>query len=293
MQRDRELEAVQDLARAVEAQQALRVSLDRTGGRVARLEGKRVGGSRDEEVDRGAPNRARRRADTGANVCAHGDIVGEPHPRRPRHGRFRVRFAKRVGHPANRTREREPSDGVVNADLSVSALRQLVVRGGHRDAETVTPFDAVRPPAHEPLALVVIESTWTNDRIGSEAPAKCETASQAGREGERGKVLHFVDRPLAHMEPVHEVELYDAGVRHPRPAQVRGSVQERLRADRRGSDECEQNERSTLHGAPPLQRPSAWTIRNPQSAIRSVYRHSRTQRSYSTGTTPPCCSTSI
>src|SRR2546430_11425479 len=30
-----------------------------------------------------------------------------------------------------------------------------------------------------------------------------------------------------------------------------------------------QNERSTLHGAPPLQRPSAWTIRNPKSAIRN------------------------
>ena len=71
-------------ARAVEAQQGLRVSLDRVRGRVARLERERMGGSRDEEVDRGAPNRARRRADTRANVRAHGDIVGEPHHGTPR-----------------------------------------------------------------------------------------------------------------------------------------------------------------------------------------------------------------
>src|SRR5437588_7268735 len=127
-----------------------------------------------------------------------------------------------------------------------------------------------------------------------------EVVAHAGRQRESGIVDDGVGGPREDVKSVHEVELHDARLAHPRAPQVRSSIHEGLRVEGRGRRcdcEGEQSQRYTLHDDPPGMRTldrRGLSIRNPKSAIRNFdHRHSPTHRSYSTGTMPVCASTSM
>src|SRR5260370_40686853 len=75
--RDRELEAVETLGLADG------IALDRTRHGVTHFETERAGRSRDQEVERGTPRRAHRRAYERAHVGAEGYVAVDPHHAAP------------------------------------------------------------------------------------------------------------------------------------------------------------------------------------------------------------------
>src|SRR5437773_12354317 len=100
-----------------------------------------------------------------------------------------------------------------------------------------------------------------------------EVVAHAGRQRESGIVDDGVGGPREDVKSVHEVELHDARLAHPRAPQVRSSIHEGLRVERRYNQqggEDEQSQRNTLHDDPPWDEDVRSTRPyNPQSAIRN------------------------
>ena len=223
VERDREFEAVEFL------REPSRIALDRAGRGVADLERKGVGRAGDHEVQRRAPRGARGGSHQRSHVRAHGDVIAEAGDDAAGERRARLRGPVRMAHGARRAGERHRPARVVDAHLGVAALGERVVGGGYRDGEPWGSFGAQRPPAHVPLALVVVRLPGPDQGVRAEVPAHGERAAQAGGDREGGIVDHFMDRPGADGEAVHEVELDDAAVGHPGAAEVGRPVHQGLR----------------------------------------------------------------
>ncbi len=247
VQRDRELEAVENVLRR---RDALRCALDRGAGSVAGMKRKRVRRSWNHEVDRRAPRREHRGAHERAHVRADTDVRIQACVEATRKRRRPIaRLPKAARHRASGAVQREPASRPIDSDLSVDALREEVVSRRHRDSEAGLAFGAAYAPAAVHLGLIgrLRAVAQANNRSGRELCTEGHVMPETGREGEVRKVDHGVRGPRGHVEAVHEVELHHAGVGDPRASQVGRAVQQRLRLQRRDGREREQSQRDTFH----------------------------------------------
>ncbi len=210
VQRDRELEAVEDVLRRLDA---LRRALDRGAGSVADMKRKRVRGPRNQDGDRGAPSGAHGGAHERAHVRAQPDVRIQPCVEPAGKRRRPVsRLPQAARHGTSGSVHRKRALRPVDSDLPIHTLCEEVVSRCHRDSEAGLTFDAAYAPATEHLGLIGRQRpvAQANDRPGREVRAEGRLMPQAGREGEGRKVDDRVRGPRGHVETMHEVELNDS-----------------------------------------------------------------------------------
>src|SRR5713101_8445511 len=164
--RDRELEAVETLGLTDG------IALDRTGHGVTHFETERVGRSRDQEVERGTPRRAHRRAYERAHVGAEGYVAVDPDHGAPAERGPRAGLAQGLRGDASGALQRHGSARPISPQFAVRALREQVVGGGQGDVQALAAFGpAPRPPAGEHLRLVAwlgARARFDQERVRSE-----------------------------------------------------------------------------------------------------------------------------
>src|SRR5439155_20676793 len=189
-------------------------------------------GSRDQEIDRGAPRGAPCGTHERSEIGVEGDILRHAYVEAAG-GRVGpgVRLGKAARHGARGAVESERTLRPINAELAVDALRQEVVRRRHGDGEAGTSFGTVDAPPGVELGVVARLRcrSRTDDRLRCQSSPQAHVVTEPRGEGERWVILYEVRRARKHIEAVEEVELQDPGDGYPGAAVVRRPVEEARR----------------------------------------------------------------
>src|SRR5439155_22798414 len=118
-------------------------------------------------------------------------------------GRPGARRGERLRHAAGGRRERQGPTGPVDTELTIHALRQLVVRGRNRHREALPSFrSSEHPPPGEPFALVGSSTAGRDPALGAEMETEVEIEAHALRQRESGTADNGLSGPREDVKAV-------------------------------------------------------------------------------------------